>query len=107
MNFDDRRYNQGRGTEHFDAPLHGEGASKHDETESSKVTEFIDQYITCSLSTKNEYSELNDLVKTLQSHYHIHVNLKLDMMEVKKELLVTTRVTYVTYLFIEFTLYKY
>ena len=104
MNFDDRRYNQGRGTEHFDAPLHGEGASKHDETENSKVTEFIDQYITCS---KNEHSELNDLVKTLQSHCHIHVNLKLDMMEVKKELLVTTRVTYVTYLFIKFTLYKY
>lgn len=47
--------------EHFHTPLHGEGASKHDETENSKVTEFIDQYITCSLSTKNKHSELNDL----------------------------------------------
>ena len=93
--------------EHFHTPLHGEGASKHDETENSKVTEFIDQYITCSLSTKNEHSELNDLVKTLQSHYHIHVTLKLNMMEVKKELLATTCVTYVTYFFIKFTLYKY
>ena len=52
--------------ENFHTPLHGEGASKHDETENSKVTEFIDQYITCSLSTKNKHSELNDL----QKHYN-------------------------------------
>ena len=45
------------------------GSPKLDEDEDSKVIQFIDQYITCSLPMKNKYSELNDLVKTLQSHH--------------------------------------
>ena len=47
-----------------------EGAPKLDEYKDSKVTEFIDQYRTCSLPRKSKYSELNDLVKTPQSHHH-------------------------------------
>ena len=76
LNFDDRREYQDRSTKHFHAPLHVEGAPGLDKDEDDKVIEFIDPYITCSLPMKNEYSELNDLVKTLQSHTSSYSNMQ-------------------------------
>ena len=66
----DCREYQGRVTKHFHVPLYVEGAPKLDDYEGNKVTEFTDQYITCSCPMKNKYSDLNDLVKTPQSHHH-------------------------------------
>ena len=76
MNFDDRREYEGGGTEHFHVPVYVEGAPKPDGDEDSKVIEFIDPYIGCSFTMKNEYSELNDLLKALQSHHHTQTSGK-------------------------------
>ena len=58
LSFDDFREYQDRGTEHFHAPFHVEGAPKVYEDKDSKDTEFIDQYITPSLPTQSKCSEL-------------------------------------------------
>ena len=71
LNFYDHGEFEGGGTENFHAPLHGKGAAKLDEDESSKVIEFIDQYITCSLPMNSKCSELNDLVKKQYNHINI------------------------------------
>ena len=53
LNFDDRDY-QDRGTEHFHATFYVEGAPKVNEDKDSKVIEFIDQYITCSVPRQSK-----------------------------------------------------
>ena len=70
MNIDDSREYQDRGTEHFHVSLHVEGASNVDEN--SKVIEFINHYVTCSLSIKTNIQNCvlgkNSTITTSQSN---------------------------------------
>lgn len=69
-NFNSSREYQGRGTEHVQAPLHVEDAPILMKT---TVIAFIDHYVTYSVQTKKRYSELYNLVKTVQSHSHTQI----------------------------------
>ena len=42
LNYDDRREYQGRGTQHFHAPIHVENAPKVNEDDDEVVSKFID-----------------------------------------------------------------
>ena len=70
LNHDDRKEFQSREAEHPHAGIHVRNAPKIDENEGSEVEEFINKYITCSLPDESEYAELNNLVKTVQTHHH-------------------------------------
>ena len=70
LNFDDTRDFQNRGTEHMHVPIHIVDAPKIDENNDSKVIEFIDKYITCVLPDEEKYSEMNKLVRKVQTHHH-------------------------------------
>ena len=72
LNFDLRVEFASRGTAHFHCPIHIVGAPKIDVDEDSKVIEFIDKYITCSLPDEEIDAELTNLVKTVQTHHHTH-----------------------------------
>ena len=70
LNYDDRREFQGRGTEHFHAPIHVVNAPKIDKNKDEEVVQFINKYVTCCLPDESDHPELHKLVKTLQTHNH-------------------------------------
>ena len=51
-------------------PIQIVDAPKIDENENSEVVGFIDKYITCGLPDETKYSEMNNLVKKVQTHHH-------------------------------------
>ena len=55
--------------EHFHAPIHVVNAPRIDEDDDKTVIEFIDKYITCSVSDKSQFSEFHDLVEKVQTHH--------------------------------------
>ena len=70
LNFDDRREFQNRGTKHMHAQIHVVDDPKIDESNDSKVIEFIDKCITCALPDEEKYPEINKLVRKVQTHHH-------------------------------------
>ena len=70
LSFDDRREFQNRGTEHMHAPVQVVDAPKIDENNDSEVIEISDKDITCALSDKEKYPEMNKLVRKVQTHHH-------------------------------------
>ena len=51
-------------------PIYVVDALKIDGNEDSEVVEFIDKYITCALTDKTKYPEVNNLVKKVHTHHH-------------------------------------
>lgn len=71
INHDDRReFQQKTGVEHAHVAVHVKDAPRIDENEDSEVEKFIDKYITCSLPDEVQHPDINNLVKTRQTHYH-------------------------------------
>ena len=70
LNVDCKNEFQDRGNEHLHAAIHIVDAPKIDVDDDNKITEFIDKYITCSIPDKNEYPDLYQLVKSVQTHGH-------------------------------------
>ena len=70
LNHDDKKEFQGHDAQHSHATLHVEGAPRLDEDDDNIVTKFIDKYITCVIPDEKEFSDLNKLVKTVQTDSH-------------------------------------
>ena len=70
LNIDCKGEFQGRGNEHLHCAIHIIDAPKIDVDEDKVVANFTDKYITCALPDKNEYPELHQIVKKVQTHHH-------------------------------------
>ena len=65
-----RREYQGKETQHFHASLHIENTPKIDEDEDEVGTKLIDKYISCLLPNPDQYTDLNTVVKRVQTHHY-------------------------------------
>ena len=69
LNFDERSEFQGIGVKHIHVCIHVHGAPIIGKQSDEEVIAFIDKYISCSIPDKDEYPDLNELIK-LQTHSH-------------------------------------
>ena len=70
LNYDDTREYQGRGTQHFHAPIHVKNAQKNYEDDDEVTTKIIGKSNSYSLSNADQYPEINGVVKRAQTHHH-------------------------------------
>ena len=76
LDVDCRSEFQDRANEHLHAAIHVVDGLKIDVDDDEKVTELIDKYITCSILNRGIYSDLNKLVKSVQTNQHNVKRLK-------------------------------
>ena len=70
FNYDLRKEMQGRGTAHFHAAVHIQGAPILDKDSDQSFAEFADKHISCCLPDKDLEPELFKLVQSRQTHHH-------------------------------------